>query len=158
MPYRETIVSVAEMNPPKNKDLSRGTVIGVSTSKQITIRLRVRPLPVSVTTFLEKNAGAIRRLYSERKAEEQGKRDLSADSENLYEQQEDDDEIPATDSGILSILDFREKLRSAFAEDKGQEHVWVDVVEKIAAFGPRRTGPNLLIDITQDGTCQRLWV
>ena len=155
VPYRETIVSAAEMSPPKNKDLPRGTVVSVTTSKQITVRLRVRPLPDAVTEFLLKNAGAIRRLYSERKEQEEGRKGKTTDGEDVEDQAEAD-EIPAVDTGMLSLLDFREKLRSAFAESKGQEYVWADVVEKIAAFAPRRTGPNILIDATQDGTCQRL--
>ena len=155
VPYRETIVSADDMPPPKNKDFPRGTVVGLTTSKQITVRLRVRPLPDAVTEFLLKNVGTIRRLYSERKEQEQGKEE-TADGDNVGELTEAD-EIPAAETGMLSLLDFREKLRSAFAETKGQEHIWADVVEKIAAFGPRRTGPNLLIDATQTGTCQRLW-
>ena len=155
VPYRETIVNATEMSPPKNKDLPRGTVVGVTTSKQILVRLRVRPLPDVVTEFLLKNAGAIRRLYSQRKEQEEGKKGMTADRENVDEQAEAE-EGPAADPGMLSLLDFREKLRSVFAETKGQEHIWADVVEKIAAFGPRRTGPNLLIDATPYGTCQRL--
>lgn len=155
VPYRETIVSANDMPPPKNKDFPRGTVVGLTTSKQITVRLRVRPLPDAVTEFLLKNVGTIRRLYSERKEQEQGK-EGTADGDNVGELTEAD-EIPAAENGMLSLLDFREKLRSAFAETKGQEHIWADVVEKIAAFGPRRIGPNLLIDATQTGTCQRLW-
>ena len=155
VPYRETIVSAADMPPPKNKDLPRGTVIGVTTSKQVTVQLRVRPLPVSVTEFLDKNAGAIRRLYSEKKAEEENKRGLASDTES-GNPQEEADYLRATDTGLLSILEFREKLQSAFAEIKGQESVWEDAVDNIVAFGPRRTGPNLLIDTTKDGTCQRL--
>ncbi|KAK3166874.1 hypothetical protein OEA41_009999 [Lepraria neglecta] len=156
VPYRETIVSAAEMSPPKNKDLPRGTVIGVTTSKQITVRLRVRPLPASVTEFLEKNARAVRRLYSEKKAEEESKRGTVMNAENETGREQDEaDGISANDTGLLSILDFREKLRAAFSEAKGQESIWANVVEKIAAFGPRRTGPNLLIDVTEEGTCQR---
>lgn len=155
VPYRETIVSATEMSPPKSKDLPRGTVVGVTTSKQISVRLRVRPLPDAVTEFLLKNAGAIRRLYSEMKEQEEGKKGMPIDKENVDEQAEAD-EVAAGDTGMLSLLDFREKLRSVFSETKGQEHIWADVVEKIAAFGPRRTGPNLLIDATQHGTCQRL--
>ena len=155
VPYRETVVSATEMPPPKNKDLPRGTVAGTTTSKQITVRLRVRPLPDAVTEFLLKNAVTIRRLYSEKKEQEEGKTGTTADADNVGEHAEAD-EIPAADLGMLSLLDFREKLRSVFAKSKGQEHVWADVVEKIAAFGPRRTGPNLLIDATQTGTCQRL--
>ena len=155
VPYRETIVSATEMSPPKNKDLPQGTVVGVTTSKQITVRLRVKPLPDAVTEFLLKNAGAIRRLYSERKKQEESKKGMVADNENIEEQAEVD-EIQVTGTGILSLLDFREKLRSAFADVKGQGHDWADVVEKIAAFGPRRTGPNLLIDATQEEACQKL--
>ena len=155
VPYRETVVSATDMLPPKNKDLPRGTVVGTTTSKQITVRLRVRPLPDTVTEFLLKNAGTIRRLYSEKKEQEGGKMETTADTDNVGEQAEAE-EMPAADTGMLSLLDFREKLRSVFAEKKGQEHVWADVVENIAAFGPRRTGPNLLIDATHTGTCQRL--
>ena len=127
VPYRETVVSATEMPPPKNKDLSRGTVVGITTSKQITVRLRVRPLPDAVTEFLLKNAGTIRRLYSEKKEQEEGKMETTADADNVGEQAEAE-EIPAADTGMLSLLDFREKLRSVFSETKGQEHVWADVV------------------------------
>ncbi|KAL9129946.1 MAG: hypothetical protein Q9217_001748 [Psora testacea] len=154
VPYRETIVRAPEMAPPKNKDLPRGTVISITTSKQAAIRLQVRPLPHSVTNFLDKNARAIRRLYAERKAKNEGRRE---------EPMEDDDNdghdgiqgVSVAEPGLLSALDFREKLRAAFAEAKGQESVWANVVEKITAFGPRRTGPNLLIDLTPDEACQK---
>ena len=157
VPYRETIVSAAEMPPTKNKDLSRGTIIGTTSSKQVTLRLRVRPVPNAVTDFLLKNAGTIRRLYSEKKEQEEGKKETAAGADNVGEQA-DADEIPGVETGMLSLLEFREKLRSVFAETKGQEHIWADAVQKIVAFGPRRTGPNLLIDATQTKTCQRLWV
>ena len=157
VPYRETIVRAAEMNPPKNKELPRGTVIGVTTSKQVSIRLRLRPLPDTVTEFLTKNAGAIRRLYSEKNAAEEGTHDESAEIEAIDEQ-DVDGELPAAQDGMLSMLDFREKLRLIFSEVKGEGDVWEDVVEKICAFGPRRTGPNVLIDVTKGGTCQRLYL
>ncbi|MCJ1272140.1 Cytoplasmic GTPase/eEF2-like protein (ribosomal biogenesis) [Lobaria immixta] len=153
VPYRETIVSVAEMAPPKDKSLPRGTVIGVTASKQITIRLRVRPLPFAVTEFLEKNVGAVRRLYSERRAEEESRRGVLDDPEALS--RDDADHGPTADGSLFSLPEFKEKLRAVFAKEKGQSEVWADVVEKIAAFGPRRTGPNLLIDITEHGTCQK---
>lgn len=155
VPYRETIVNAAEMQPPKNKELPRGTVIGVSTSKQVTVRLRVRPLPNSVTEFLLKHARAIRQLYSEQNAEQEGKRETGPDDEDVDELETAEDAL-APGTCLLSLLEFREKLRSAFAEAKGEATVWANVVEKITAFGPRRTGPNILIDATQDGTCQKL--
>lgn len=156
VPYRETVVNAAEMAPPKDKTLPRGTVIGATASKQITIRIRVRPLPSAVTEFLEKNVGAVRRLYSERRAEEKSKRGGLDDPGALS--RDDADYAPTADGSLLSLLEFKENLRAIFANEKGQLEVWADVVEKIAAFGPRRTGPNLLIDVTEHGTCQKLYV
>ena len=155
VPYRETTVQAADMNPPKNKELPRGTVISTTTSKQVTIRLRIRPLPASVTEFLEKNVGAIRRLYLEKRAEEDSKGAGMTDGEIHYEEENKDD-LQAVHGDVLSLLDFRERLRSIFAATKGEGEVWTDVVENICAFGPRRTGPNLLIDATKHGICQRL--
>ena len=154
VPYRESIVGAAEMAPSKDKSLPRGTIIGVSTSKQISVRLRVRPLPAAVTEFLEKNLAAIRRLYSERKAHEDVEQ-LAHDSEEVPTADEADQNAIIS-SGQLSLKEFKEQLKSAFAGEKGQADEWKDVVDKIAAFGPRRVGPNLLIDTTENGTCQRL--
>ncbi|KAF9629564.1 Translation elongation factor EFG/EF2 [Lasiodiplodia theobromae] len=154
VPYRESIVAAAEMNPPQNKDLPRGTVVAVTTSKHVTIRLRVRPLPAPVTEFLAKNAGAIKRLYAERRAEEEEKKGVVDAPEGEGEQEEEGKEeleadIDVTEGGnVLTIKDFRKQLLDAFAEAKGESEVWAGIAEKIAAFGPRRIGPNLLIDET----------
>ena len=64
VPYRETIVKAEEMEPPRNKDHPRGTAIAVTTSKGVSVRLRVRPLPQNVTDFLIQNGNSIRRLYA----------------------------------------------------------------------------------------------
>ncbi|KAL2357579.1 P-loop containing nucleoside triphosphate hydrolase protein [Cryomyces antarcticus] len=157
VPYRESIVSAAEMNPPREKDLPRGTVVGVTTSKQVNIRLRVRPLPEAVTEFLAKNTGAVKRLYSERRAEEEGKRGLDVPEDLSHDQTAEHDGVGDTgiiETGkLLSLADFKEQLRLTFAEAKGEKEVWGDVIENIAAFGPRRVGPNILVDATQGGVC-----
>ena len=46
---------------------------------------------------------------------------------------------------------LEEAFEEYFKETKGQREVWANVIDKIAAFGPRRVGPNLLIDTTSDG-------
>ena len=151
VPYRETIISAPEMAPPKDKDLPRGTVVSVTTSKQATIRLRIRPLPASVTLFLDKSAASIRRFHAERKAKEGGQHESLAEIE---EENEADNEMHET--GLSSALDFRDKLRAAFAEAKGQEGgEWANAAEEITAFGPRRTGPNILIDTSREDACQK---
>lgn len=154
VPYRESIVSPVEMAPPRDKALPRGTVIGVTASKHVTIRLRVRPLPSAVNEYLEKNVGSIRRLYSERMVEE-NKPGESDDNQGIPSHNDTDNPSTAN-GGLLSLLEFRDSLQAIFTKEKGDSESWADVVEKVAAFGPRRIGPNLLIDVTKSGTCQKL--
>ena len=153
VPYRETLVKAEEMKPPANKELGRGTVIAVTTSKQVTIKLRVLPLPAEVTEFLSKNSGAIKRLYSDRLAEEKGQKPEAADTSS---EQDDLDVEVVGSSKVLSLEEFKTKLQATFKEIKGQKDIWVNAVDQITAFGPRRTGPNILIDNTKDGICGRL--
>ena len=161
VPYRETIVSTPDMNPPRDKDLPRGTVIAETSSKQLSIRLRVRPLPLPVTEFLQKHAGAIKRLYAERKARE--REDESDDEEDEEDEEEDDpnnadgEDLGIVETGkVLTLEEFKEQLTAAFGDNKHERDVWKGVVDRIAAFGPRRVGPNLLIDTHEKQTCERL--
>jgi ribosome assembly protein 1 len=159
VPYRESIVAAAEMNPPKDPNLPRGTIVGVTTSKQVTIRLRVRPLPPSVTEFLGKNAGAIKRLYAERKAEEDRKRTGATTPTESIVAEDGMEEVEGVETGhVLTLAQFKQQLQEAFKEAKGQKEIWTDVIERITAFGPRRVGPNMLIDTTPNGICSKAYV
>ncbi|KAK0272098.1 Cytoplasmic GTPase/eEF2-like protein (ribosomal biogenesis) [Friedmanniomyces endolithicus] len=162
VPYRESIVRAEEMNAPRDPALGRGRVEGVTTSKQVTIKLRVRPLPVPVTEFLVKHTGAVKRLYSERKAQDQERASpLGGDGttgdalEDTGEQDIDAEDTTAEGGHDLSLAEFKQRLADAFAEEKTDKDVWKDVVDKIAAFGPRRVGPNVLIDLTEDNLCEK---
>jgi ribosome assembly protein 1 len=153
VPYRESIVAASEMNPPKDPNLPRGTVIGETASKHVSVRLRVRPLPSTVTEFLGKNAGAIKKLYSENRGDEEGQH-----AQNGVPGAEEDGIQEAEQREIgqsLDFVEFRKQLKEAFAEAKGQKEIWNDVIEKITAFGPRRIGPNILVDATKAGICSR---
>lgn len=57
---------------------------------------------------------------------------------------------------VLSMDEFKKQLTEAFAEEKGEKEIWKDVVDKICSFGPRRVGPNILIDATHEAICGRL--
>lgn len=161
VPYRESIRNYVmntttgqseDMNPPKNPELGRGRVEAVTTSKQVTVRFCVRPLPEEVTQFLVKHAGAIKRLYSERKAEAEGK--LQEEDSEQGTEQEAGDDVDTVESGrALSLDDFKKQLGAAFAEAKADKEIWANAVENITAFGPRRTGPNVIIDATKGGIC-----
>ncbi|KAF2104817.1 P-loop containing nucleoside triphosphate hydrolase protein [Rhizodiscina lignyota] len=165
VPYRETIVNApasvdvgldGELRT-RDKDLPRGTVVGATTSKQVTVRLRVRPLPAAVTEFLERNPGVIRRLYAERRAKEGHFEENGQSSNGVSEEQAtvEDEEVIEPDSR-MTLQDFNTKLREAFAEAKGEREVWKDCIESIAAFGPRRAGPNILVDKTTSGAFERV--
>jgi ribosome assembly protein 1 len=159
VPYRESIVKAEEMEPAKDPALGRGRVEAVTTSKQVTIRLSVRPLPAPVTEFLVKYAGAVKRLYSERKARDEERIAVDGQSDHesqpeLGEQHDVEAEDAVADDGrIVSMAEFKEKLTSAFAEEKAEKELWKEVVDNICSFGPRRIGPNILIDATSDGIC-----
>ncbi|KAK4546458.1 hypothetical protein LTR36_002135 [Oleoguttula mirabilis] len=160
VPYREGIVGAEEMNAPRDAALGRGRVEGQTTSKQVTVRLRVRPLPAPVTEFLVKHTGAVKRLYSERKAQEEERTssgDVEAQDGDQPEEAGEQD-IEAEDGSAeggqsMTMAEFKSQLSEAFAEDKADQEIWKDAVEKIAAFGPRRVGPNVLIDLTEGGVC-----
>lgn len=157
IPYRETIVSAAEMAPPREKYLPRGTVVGVSTSKQITIRLRVRPLPAEVTDFLSKHSGTIRKFYSEKQRREKDNLHKSGAQDEGTEDN-DSDQADIGEESLLSLADFKAQFREALAEAKADPEIWGNVLDNVAAFGPRRVGPNLLVDTTSSGCCQKLYV
>ncbi|KAG9612498.1 P-loop containing nucleoside triphosphate hydrolase protein, partial [Aureobasidium melanogenum] len=164
VPYREGITNYVassttenreEMNPPKYPELGRGRVDVVTTSKQITVRLSVRPLPESVTHFLVKNTAAIKKLYSEKKAVQQDTPAAAAEQADEQEtEHEAGNDVGTVESGrTLSMDEFKAQLGAAFAELKGEKEIWQDATEKITAFGPRRVGPNVLIDATKGGIC-----
>lgn len=150
--YRETIVKAEEMEPPKNKELPRGTGIAVAASKTVSVRLRVRPLPSNVTEFLIKNGASVRRLYAEKQAQEV----TASDSDEV---EKDETLDLGNDTGhersSLSLLDFRNQLQAAFDEVSEDRDIWHKIVPKICGFGPRRVGPNLFIDSTGEDTCKR---
>ena len=86
VPYRETIVHGPEMAAPKNPELGRGGVLSVSASKQMTLRLRVVPMPEAVTEYLTKNVGTIKQLQLEKRSEAEGKADTRGCSRSAMSQ------------------------------------------------------------------------
>jgi ribosome assembly protein 1 len=156
VPYRESTVAAAEMNPPKNPELGRGVVVSATASKQVSVRLQVRPLPPSVTEFLSKNSGSVKRLNSERKAEETQHSDEHVAAEIGGAEQDGMQEVEQRESGqTLSPEDFKKQLKAAFGEAKKERDIWTDdVIDKITAFGPRNRGPNILIDTA--GICSKV--
>ncbi|KAI9375246.1 P-loop containing nucleoside triphosphate hydrolase protein [Aspergillus egyptiacus] len=155
VPYRETIVSAPEMAAPKNPELGRGGALAISASKQLSIRLRVVPLPEAVTDFLTKHVGTIKQLQSEkRKAKVEGENG-SLEAESTQQAEATDATGDARDTALLSLHDFTEELTKLFEQIKEDKELWKDVLDRIIAFGPRRIGPNILVDATAVNTCEK---
>jgi ribosome assembly protein 1 len=144
------------MAAPKNPELGRGGVLSVSASKQMTLRLRVVPMPEAVTEYLTKHVGTIKQLQLEKRSEAEGK----ADTEAAVEAQEAaavDGTGESHEGTILSKQKFREGLEKVFKDEvKEDKELWKNVVDRITAFGPRRVGPNILVDATAVNTCEKL--
>ncbi|KAL8930677.1 MAG: hypothetical protein Q9208_000548 [Pyrenodesmia sp. 3 TL-2023] len=152
VPYRETIVSAAEMAAPRDKNVPRGTVMATTASKQITIRLRVLPLPSKTTEFMERNVGIIRQLYAEKKAQEKSRQIMGDEDEENGDHEDTASRTHRPD--LISVIDFKSKLQDTFTEEAASHsETWANVADNITAFGPRRIGPNVLVDIT--GSCQK---
>lgn len=149
VPYKETIVRATEMKPPANKELGRGAVVGTTSSKQVTVTLRVQPLPAEVTAFLGKNAGAIRHLYSKKAASKDEGKNHDAEDDDESDRDSIDEDVNMAEGKFLSTEDFKKQLKTLLETGKGREH-FKNMTDNIADFGPRRVGPNLLIDATKE--------
>ncbi|KAK6350065.1 Elongation factor-like GTPase 1 [Orbilia brochopaga] len=137
VPYRETILSAPEMPPPKNPNLPRGTVVVSTPGKHFTFRLRVRPLHSQATEYLEDNVGSLKRFLAEKHA---------------GQHEHDGDELVLTAGeeakGCLPIEEFEKGLQAALTAGatKDTKNVWANAASRISSFGPRRAGPNILVD------------
>lgn len=139
VPYREGIV-----NQPSTSGLTavgpRGTAhveIGKGT---VSVELRVRPLPTAVTEFLVKHNTAMKNLVAEKRE----------NSSNSAHDHLDGIETPSeNDTGrTMPSSEFVSGLQKAFDESESEKESWRGAIDKIIAFGPRRIGPNLLLDVT----------
>lgn len=150
VPYRETIIKAEEMRPPVNKELGRGVVVSTTTSKQVSVTIRVQPLPTNVVEFLLKNSDAIKNLHSVAKTSDDG------ESQNQSEEEEITSDTEVTAGKTLSAEELKTQLRKELETGKGREN-WKNVVDQITSFGPRRTGPNILFDATKDAILPKVF-
>jgi ribosome assembly protein 1 len=127
VPFRETIV--APLEPIDNDSAGR---VQVNTSgKRFSMRLRAVSLPEEVTSLLEKHVDIIRTMSQTRCV-------------NSLETTAIEDEV-----NEKLILQLQSKISKLYDElDQAfQKSDWKDnAVDKILSFGPRRCGPNVLIN------------
>ncbi|XP_061591594.1 elongation factor-like GTPase 1 isoform X2 [Cololabis saira] len=159
IPFRETVV-----RPPKmdmvNEDLGKqqkvaiihqvkeevshssdtlhihpsGLVTLTTPNRLATICVRATPLPPEVTCLLEGSADVIRTLEQLNASLKEGKNmDMSCRS-------------------LDAIAGLKARLESLF-----QGRKWRNTVERIWAFGPRRYGPNILLNSIKDYKRPSIW-
>ncbi|XP_060064099.1 elongation factor-like GTPase 1 [Ylistrum balloti] len=155
VPFRETII-----NPPKTdmvneiiqdqpiktaktkefeddeEVIETGLVEIYTANQKCCIRIRALPLPEAVTNLLEENVNLLKTLHRFNRAK-------------VYGQNSD---VKDTVSEALGHL--KSSLSKAFA-DEGKS--WTDVVEKIWAFGPKRVGPNVLLNQVEGYDRPSVW-
>ncbi|ODQ82805.1 hypothetical protein BABINDRAFT_159307 [Babjeviella inositovora NRRL Y-12698] len=143
IPYRETTLSLAklEMNAPKNPEMGpRGTVVVEIGNHKITYA--VRPLPETVIQFLSDNSSSIQSLVDSKH---------NVEEEEEEEEEEDGDALlTGNNKKRMSAEAFRDELASAFDSlSEKEREAWgtgEQIAASVVAFGPKRVGPNLLLD------------
>ena len=154
VPYRESIVSAAEMNPPKDKDHARGTVLtSESQNALLNLKLRVVPLPQPATDFLIQNEALIEELYEEQ-ITENDEEHLPSESTHTTQDAVASKVARGHSHTIRALKDLREGLSKALKSSRADRDVWRGAVQHIVSFGPRRVGPNIFIDQTSSQICK----
>ncbi|KAN0060972.1 Cytoplasmic GTPase/eEF2-like protein (ribosomal biogenesis) [Thecaphora frezii] len=158
VPFRETAVRGIDMPPPKTEGTARGTIDGSVANGLVSFRVRAVPMPKPVVEFLLANDQTIRRLQSRSAT-------LSGGAGNADEDEAADGEAGASIDAAGSLasktvkadrfwMALEELLQNCGQDKTGED--WREVADKIWSFGPRRVGPNLLIDRTNlGGTAMR---
>lgn len=169
VPFRETIVPVpmvdmvneAIQDPSQagrsekwrefeddEEVLERGLVKMFTPNRNCMIQIRALPLPTEVTDYLDENQDLIKTLdqyvlskMSEKNKAVRSKVDLQSD-------------VKLKQSTKEAMKEFKDKLESLF-NDAGKQ--WKGFVDLIWAFGPKRVGPNLLINKVEGYNRTSIW-
>ncbi|CAB0014962.1 unnamed protein product [Nesidiocoris tenuis] len=153
IPFRETVVPppIVDMvnevidHQPAKKSASNdsdpdGTISLHTPNRQCLIRIKCCPLPPNVTTFLEDNADLI-------------KASINAANSTLGKMVSSFEACSISTQNSKKIADDVAKFKAQLIDlFKGDSGAWCDasVVENIWSFGPKRCGPNLLINQIED--------
>jgi ribosome assembly protein 1 len=126
------------MLPIKSPFGQRGLYKG-SSHGTVTFTIQARPLPHSITAFLQRNAGVIKQLL----------KDIVGSSPATYTANEDatvesdahrDEPVQQP---AVTVDEFWPALQKLL-DDAGPEWKGKNLAERIHAFGPNRVGPNIL--------------
>ncbi|KAH9468798.1 hypothetical protein MJO28_005162 [Puccinia striiformis f. sp. tritici] len=161
VPFRETAVRGVDMPPPKTKDQPRGTICGSVLGGLVTFTVRAIPMPETITNYLSKHSDMMRKisLRQARKSDptnglsDPTAHDLSPinkDSAGLMDEAQYDQTADivqtSNDSDLLFWNGLEEVCKSLTDTNPGNDIDFAKLVDCVWAFGPKRSGPNLLLD------------
>ncbi|KAJ1909690.1 Cytoplasmic GTPase/eEF2-like protein (ribosomal biogenesis) [Tieghemiomyces parasiticus] len=127
VPFRETVAPQA--HGPQ-------AVTVTTTHRLCAITVSCQPLPPTVTKFLTDHKATIQQFWGGR-----GYAEASGDAVV--------DVLAGTGApqARLGLVDFQQRLTDLFAEDERENRThWGDVVPCLWLFGPKRIGPNMLLN------------
>lgn len=158
VPFRETIISPPKVDmvnevildqpirSVKTKEfeddeevIEMGVIETFTTNRKCCIRIRALPLPDTVTDILEENQHLLKTLHKCSRA-------------ITYGDTSDAKDIKIT--VLEAMKDLKASLSQAFT-DAGKS--WTDVTDNIWAFGPKRVGPNMLVNRVEDYHRPSVW-
>uniref|UniRef100_A0A023F2G3 Ribosome assembly protein 1 n=1 Tax=Triatoma infestans TaxID=30076 RepID=A0A023F2G3_TRIIF len=176
IPFRETVVlpptidmvnEIIQDQPHLQKkqlsatdeSVDKDGVVTITTSnKQSTIKILCVPLPKEVTDLLEKQHNLLKLLdsYTNTKNVINLVEDFDSLNMNNNSTINADVVIKKTDKHWKEILSFKEDLDKTLRQCGG---LWAEnnFVNKIWSFGPRRCGPNILINEIEDYQNRNVW-
>lgn len=151
VPFRETIVpppkmdmvneeidsqNITEKQENSSKDEIEKTIVMQTVNKQCIIKITALPLPQKVTALLEENSELLKML------------DNRLNQQNILETELS--KLTLNDSDIFekNVNTFKQNLENAFKTT--EEYDWNNAVNEIMCAGPRKCGPNLLINRISD--------
>ncbi|XP_014251313.1 elongation factor-like GTPase 1 [Cimex lectularius] len=164
IPFRETIVlpptvdmvneaiqesSVMQKKIDDDNVDENGVVTIMTVNKQSTLKIFCTPLESEVTEFLEKNSNLIK-ILDKNTSTKSNETNLQENLANLtIEDGSINKQVPNLSKKVLNdISTFKQELCDKLKKGSG---IWSDnrIFDKIWSFGPRRCGPNLLINLVE---------
>lgn len=134
----------SDMNPIKSTEGARGRYTSSSVNSYVNVTVRSAVLPKDVVDFLQAHPNSIQALTSEAVIKEES--DVAGQGSGT------DVAMGEAVGRVLSPTEFWTKLVALLDKAGGE---WRGCAEYIWAFGGKRVGPNLLLDVTGEGETGR---
>jgi len=150
VPFRETVVPPPKLDMVNEAIEKKAAEVNLevwTSNRQCCFEIDTKPLPENITKLLEKNANLIKLLdsYCDRYTKENGEHEAIAGENQLNERS-----MPDKKQKEAKV--FKNELETAFLEAGWKDNV----MDKIWSFGPRKCGPNILLN-ESDYTQKKFW-